>query len=345
MTQLTNSATNTSHAAGSRIVYLDYLRIFACLLVILQHSPIPGNGAPSFIMTGISFFTAPCIGLFFMVSGALLLNEDLSMVDFYRRRLPKVVVPTLVWTFIYITINLLDGTSRFDELPVILSSIPFSAQGHPILWFMYTLVGLYLITPVLSKWLKTATKKEVSTILLLWLLTTLFPVFCGIFSINQGTTGLYYYLSGYAGYYLLGYFINYYSVRSSFSFSFICIVIPIIICGMAIYWIPSIDFYSVFWHLSFFVVAMCVGWFLLFMKINFKYSKLSASLSALTFGVYLCHILVMRYFLWHLQFILCLPWYWQISVVSIITYLVSILLSLLFAYFPHGKYLVGIHLD
>ena len=56
-----------------RIIYLDYLRCIACLMVILMHSPMPNLGTNSLILSAISYLSAPCIGLFFMVSGALLL--------------------------------------------------------------------------------------------------------------------------------------------------------------------------------------------------------------------------------------------------------------------------------
>lgn len=52
----------------------DLLRLLACLMVIAMHAPLPdsaeGNGL---FLSTLSYLTAPCIGLFFMVSGALLL--------------------------------------------------------------------------------------------------------------------------------------------------------------------------------------------------------------------------------------------------------------------------------
>lgn len=57
-----------------RNLHLDIVRILACIMVILMHSPIPSsNNANGLLLSSLSYFTAPCIGLFFMVSGALLL--------------------------------------------------------------------------------------------------------------------------------------------------------------------------------------------------------------------------------------------------------------------------------
>ena len=56
-----------------RDLSLDLLRIVACVMVVVMHSPIPSDNSAGIILSSLSYFTAPCIGLFFMVSGALIL--------------------------------------------------------------------------------------------------------------------------------------------------------------------------------------------------------------------------------------------------------------------------------
>ena len=56
-----------------RDLSLDLLRIMACVMVVIMHSPIPSENANGLLLSSLSYFTAPCIGLFFMVSGALIL--------------------------------------------------------------------------------------------------------------------------------------------------------------------------------------------------------------------------------------------------------------------------------
>ena len=51
---------------------LDLLRIVACVMVVMMHSPMPSADANGMLLSSLSYFTAPCIGLFFMVSGALI---------------------------------------------------------------------------------------------------------------------------------------------------------------------------------------------------------------------------------------------------------------------------------
>lgn len=86
-----------------RNLSLDIIRIFACLLVITCHAPMARQDAHSFVHAATSLFSSPCNMLFFLVSGALLLpapgtDLKLSTRDFLRKRLNKVLLPTLVWT-------------------------------------------------------------------------------------------------------------------------------------------------------------------------------------------------------------------------------------------------------
>ena len=59
-----------------RVFYLDLIRVVACMMVVLMHAPMPTKNAVGIFSVGISYFTMPCIGLFFAVSGALLLPTN-----------------------------------------------------------------------------------------------------------------------------------------------------------------------------------------------------------------------------------------------------------------------------
>lgn len=63
-----------------RDLSLDLLRIVACVMVVVMHSPIPSDNSDGIILSSLSYFTAPCIGLFFMVSGALILPPQLLLI-------------------------------------------------------------------------------------------------------------------------------------------------------------------------------------------------------------------------------------------------------------------------
>lgn len=327
----------------NRILYLDVIRILACVMIVLMHSPMPHLGTSSYILSSASYLTAPGIGLFFMVSGALLLPVNTSYTGFMKRRLSKVLWPILFWTFVYLIIRLCDGDITLNSLPKRILSIPFSVQGHSILWFMYALMGLYILAPIISPWLKNATKKDLELVLILWSCTLFFPFLKEFLTVNHSESGTFYYFSGYAGYFLLGYYLEK-NFNETSIFSIIALIgIPILIaiyCKLANL---DVDFYQMFWYLSIPVAMMSIGWFFLAKKCfgNKKALNVTTTLSNCSFGVYLIHIFVMRNFLWNLDFISVHGGLIQIILTTILTLAISYLLVFTISKLPFSKYIIG----
>ena len=321
---------------------LDLLRVIALMMIILMHSPMPkGAQAPSYIITGISFFTSPGIGLFFMISGALLLGNSLSTRDFLRRRFSKILFPTVLWTFFYLIVYYIEGSLSINEVLKSIVSIPFSWQYQGILWFMYTLAGLYLLTPILSQWLKTASKREVEFYLLLWGITLLYPYLEKVLFIDTSSSGILYYFTGYLGYFLLGYYLN-----TFYKYRLIHVVIAIVIA----FAIPILlyasnhefNFYTLLWYLSLPVALLAFVWFVLINRVPDKQFSLISEISKLSFGIYFIHIFILRRLLWKIDIIKDLPGLIQIPVVMITTLVLSFLVVKLISRLPYSKYIIGV---
>lgn len=323
---------------------ISLLRILACLMVIFMHAPLPSEQANGIFLSTLSYFTVPCIGLFFMVSGSLLLPIKTDAMNFIKKRLGKVVLPTLCWSIFYIVANFIKG----DEVPLMKEwiSILFSAQGNPVLWFMYTLIGLYLLAPILSRWLQAASQKELEFYLGLWGISLCYPLLTPFIEINTGNTGILYYFTGYGGYFVLGYYLKQYPQRLSWKVLIpalsISIVAPIV-CKV-LQW--KVDFYEVFWYLSIFVVIQCVCWFQTISKLPLKFSNrietMISRIANLSFGIYLIHIFIMRYILWECDFITNINSYiLQTSTIAILTFVLSTLSCYLISLLPFAKYLIG----
>lgn len=150
-----------------RIVFLDYVRVFACFLVMLVHASENFYGAAgstdmagpqSFLATesdrlwvsiydGFSRMSVP---LFMIVSAFLLapMKEGQTTWQFYRKRSLRILPPFFVFMILYSTLPLLwgqiDGATSIKDLSRILLNFPTLA-GH--LWFMYPLFSLYLFIP------------------------------------------------------------------------------------------------------------------------------------------------------------------------------------------------------
>lgn len=326
---------------NKRDVCLDLLRIISMTMVVFMHAPRPGS-APGFVLSGLSYFTAPGLVLFFMISGALLLGNSLSPKEFLRRRFSKVVFPTLFWTVFYLVYNVVfESCISTKEILIDVLSIPFSTQGHAVLWFMYTLIGLYLLTPILSRWLKAASKREIEFYLLLWSVTLVYPYLKLVLTINESSTGVLYYFAGYAGYFLLGYYLYRlyrFKVWHAVAALAVYVVIPAILYGGHY----EFDFYSLLWYLSLPVATMAFCWFVLMNKLPDFHIKIIEKASTLSFGVYFMHIFIQREVLWHVDMICNLPGVIQIVALALSSLAISYFLSWLISKLPFSKYIIGV---
>ena len=180
-----------------RIVFLDYVRVFACFLVMVVHASENFYGAAgSTDMAGpqsylaneadrlwvavYDGFSRMAVPLFMIVSAYLLvpMKEGQTSWQFYRRRFTHILPPFFIFMILYSTLPMLwgqlDGETSLKDLSRILLNFPTLA-GH--FWFMYPLISLYLFIPIISPWLNKATAKEERFFIGLFLLSTCMPYF------------------------------------------------------------------------------------------------------------------------------------------------------------------------
>lgn len=331
----------------NRVLYLDIIRILACLMIIAMHAPIPNTGLNGYLLSSDSLLTAPGIGLFIMVSGALLLPVNVSTKQFLKKRYGKIVCPTIFWTFFYFVLG--PYTDTVDQGNGVMSflSIPFTPQFNSVLWFMYMLAGLYLFAPILSAWLRQTSKREVEFYLCLWGITLCFPLIRNIVRVDESHTGILYYFGGYSGYFLLGYYLRNHVNHISIWKCLLAIIFPLGIAITLKMQGIQVRFYDMFWYLSIFVAMMCVAWFLLIKKVDMVYDNASkwhrniVLISNCSFGIYLTHIFVMRSLLWNWSFFKEMESCLQILLVTILTFLVSFGITWLVSYLPWAEYIIG----
>ena len=153
------------------IDYLDYLRVFSALGVVWMHTAVSGLRAGVTrgwhfmnLATSLAFTAVP---LFFMISGFLLLSDDRSL-DWkllLRRRLPRLILPLAAWTAVAAARNC--AVAR-DFSPLYFLGQLRDALYSPILvpfWFMYTLIAVYLLSPLLRAGLRETGEKGAPVIL------------------------------------------------------------------------------------------------------------------------------------------------------------------------------------
>lgn len=144
---------------GKRIVYLDILNIVAIISVIAMHCNGIVHGNPnirdwntSLIIECICYFAVP---LFFMISGANLLKyrERYNTKEFYKKRCLKVLIPFIFWATIMFIWKIFIRKSMTIETvnsPIKLLNAFFSNKEESTYYFMFEILGIYLIIPLLS---------------------------------------------------------------------------------------------------------------------------------------------------------------------------------------------------
>lgn len=321
-----------------RVIYLDYIRSLACILVIFIHSPIP-TGAESDMWAAIyTYISTPCIGLFFMTSGALLFPIKDPVNVFLKRRMTRVLWPFIFWSIVYLITNLITGDMIFKELPVILIQALYSPVICGVLWFMYALIGLYLFAPVVSKWLENASKRNLQYFLALWAATLLFFYF-DIDSLLLTN------FSGYLGYMVLGFYLR----KHPLQMGYINLTLWTLLLSAFIPALIQLNVFSftaskevIITYLSINIAWLSTAYFTVFQKWNFKPRKFITEFATLSFGIYLIHILIEQYIVkkWF-STIGLFPTVVSMPMVTIITAVISLIIVKLISLTKVSRHIIG----
>jgi len=355
-----------------RIVFLDYLRVIACLMVMLVHACeqyyFGSDGGlrietagDAFWVTAIDSLCRVAVPLFVMASAYLLFPLTRPTGEFFRRRFMRVVVPFLLWCVVYIW---KDGSS-----PVaVLFNFPMGTGGH--LWFVPMLLGVYLLMPLLSPWAERAGKREVQGWLFVWFLTLPFPfvrklceILCGAPAFGAipylygecawNPFGTFHYVSGFFGYMLLGFYFRKFVPELSWKKTLV-VGIPMLLVGYTVtalgfgLRIPGggtypatasyaavVDLEMSWMYCSCGVGLMVAGIFLLIRKVTFSgsfYEKVICPLSEASYGTYLMHMLILVILAEHLKGVLPTPV--AIVLIAVGSFSVSSIVSILLRKIP-----------
>ena len=98
---------------NKRIVFLDYLRVVACFMVMVVHAcecfyfGADGglhydSAADAFWATWIDSAVRACVPLFVIASSYLLFPVTKPTGEFFKRRLVRVVIPFVIWCALYV---------------------------------------------------------------------------------------------------------------------------------------------------------------------------------------------------------------------------------------------------
>lgn len=349
---------NTCSYINTRLGWLDLMRIVACFLVVLSHAT--DLFFDDFKIIAIfKTFVSPCVPLFVMVSAVGLLPlkpQYLNTAFFYRNRLVRILVPLVIWSIILPLISYLVRVGVCSEEPaeVVFSQEMFNNHGLPrnlwtwifsfnhltyAYWFLYMIVGLYLIMPILNTWLNNSSQQGIKSVLFVWVLTLFLPYykliarwngFDSVFGLSEwNANDTFYYVSGYAGYVILAYYLVKFPVKltkrnknllvSSYFFGLL-FTINFLIWTHFYKEDPWQYVLVLFNYCSFNIAMMVIPVFIYIQNSSYRSSKFLKLVASLTFGIYLLHVPLEWLFGYFIQ-LLELPMVPSILIVATLVFL------------------------
>ncbi len=314
------SINNNLHKPGNYSYTADVIRVIAIMMVlaihvfgtIIYYKNYFGSSIWWFanIINSIAQISVP---LFVMLSGYLLLSSSKSygVGEFYKRRIKRIGVPYIAWAIIYLILQYGFLRERFSFPDVLSRVINGSAYFH--LYFVNIILGLYLITPVLKKFIS-STSSNIQRYILAGLFSGVFLIYLINYILRPAVDpfdGLGIFIP-YIPYYLAGYYLRNIKIsKRAFYLSSIFVVVLISLTTILNYknmqafgWVnvfsPRGGFDYFYQHFSLNVILMSLLGFVLLHNMPSLFSKIRTPLlkksvffvAPLVFGIYLIHPLL-----------------------------------------------------
>lgn len=289
------------------------MRVLAIAMVVMLHVAAPvrdqlENMATANWLAGAFLDAlARCgVPLFVMISGALLLPKEEEIGAFYRKRVSKILIPFLFWAYFYALYTNWHTLKEFNPIDAIWDV--FAGPTFYQMWFMYMIVGLYLVTPFLRIMVQHMTKKHLE-----WFLGLFFLFFVAIPHLSRELSTWFEIdlrfgfgipvLDVYVGYFVLGHYLDRYGKISwgtgRLWMAFFGSTIVLVLGSYAVY--RKSGGYNPMFVLneSPLVLLQAYILFLLFKQRKLRSEKenwLFPKIALLSFGIYLVHPLIIDVF-------------------------------------------------
>ena len=346
--------------------YLDVCRILAILCVVLVHlvaypwqiTPLDSEDWP--ILNFYAGASRWCVPLFVMVSGALFIapEKELTLGRLYSRYIPRFITTLLFWSTLFYLIQHYNVRSLSDFMNIDKREFVLNVmRGHPWHhWFIFMITGIFLTLPILKR--IAGDRNVLRYYLVLWfIIQGVIPMLPNLLSamgepspLVVDVIGLLSFYDekllpslviGYPGYFLLGYYLHTAAISPGMRWTVVVLGILGILYTVEMTAIASMNggaptpiFQDALFANSGFPAAAVFLLAKRFVPEAFGWSRLVATVSAASFGVFLTHGLV-SYFLEQGGLrIEAFPILWGVPLITMAIYGASLVIALLFRAVP-----------
>lgn len=306
----------------NRIFYIDQLRALAIIAVVCAHIALIWmnsktgnfNSIVSYVFNVFGRYGVP---IFLTLTGALLLNKNYDIYGFLKKRFPRIIYPWIFWIILAILVTTLiqDSFSSFNS---IIHYLKFAIKTFlTSRWYVWMLIGVYLVIPIINEFVKNKGLKGVEYFLVLWFITSIISCISLYFNISTYFLDLTFF-AGPLGFVMLGYYLH----NKKFKYSpnkLVIIGLILFILGIALKVIllwKGINIFACRYYIfqtkshleiDIFAIIETIGMFIMikYLSINIKgvtklskflstgkIRKLTNSLSRSSFGIYLNHYII-----------------------------------------------------
>ena len=343
----------------------DLIRTLAIFLVVLLHASneaLQASSVPAaYWWTAVVYksLSLSCVPLFVMLSGALLLQPaklDEPIRVFLKKRLSRIGLAFAFWSAVYLAWSFF-----ITQTPVTLSNIGLGiirdlfTGAYYQFWFIYLLIGLYLITPILRVVIAKGDPKIIRYLILLWFIGVAIVPLTQFASGNTLNSAVFL-IGGFIGYFVLGIYLQNVKLRSALLYVLLILGIASTVFGIWLMYYPlnalgQDNFF--FGYLAINVIIGSVALFLILLKFRPDWpgtnhataSKVVQAISKNTLPIFLFHVIILETFErgllgFKLSFTTLNPII-EIPLLAVLTFFITLGLVLLMKKVPVLRKLIG----
>jgi len=289
-------------------IWIEYLRVIGVIAVITTHVSASvyndfhlveiHNWWFANILNTSSRFAVP---LFIMISGCLILGRKIQINTFYSKKISRLLYPFIFWSIFFAIFTLFRKDLDLNYLVTTLS-IDLFVTGNTFfhLWYLPMFACLMLFAPFINLGI-IGEKMGHKDFCYFFFLIVIFMFIQQISLIAESvftiTINWHKEFPWYIGYFILGYFIDFYRDRIKVS-NFVTVTTIILIISLSsllnYYSVASLNIikdYLILNNTSILNFLLTLSIFYLFVnnKEFFKSRKLISNIAAMSFGIYLIH--------------------------------------------------------
>ncbi|MBR6477886.1 MAG: acyltransferase family protein [Lachnospiraceae bacterium] len=343
---------------GTYDMSFDLLRIFCSFVIVLLHASahvwyyLDVNGKEWLFANACNAFTRFGVPVFVMISGALFLSSKraMNLKGFWLRNILRIFIIYVLWCVIYGSVHYFSSSEAFALKPFLKSIL----AGNYHLWFLPMLLGIYALVPLLRKCVMVSTKNDHRYFLLLFFV---FQIVLTTLRLLSDTPEISSFLSGftvevacgYVGYFVLGHYL--YSVKTYTKLDKVLLyaTFPVfyalnVLLSTVLSRKAGEPMQEIIDSFGIFTFFMAIAVFVFFTQTfhglsqEGKAATVIKTISKSTLGIYLIHLLIMES-PWILPMFQKLSPYASIPIVTVLTFVISLILATILRKIPFlGRY-------